>query len=73
MFPDPEDLPTPGDLLDLQRNPAFLLVLARLQRQTYAVRSKSSDDKEPAETEIDALGIIDRTFAEIERKGQSDA
>ena len=44
-FPDPPDRPTVADLLDLQRNPAFLLIVARLQRLAYQERRRSDKDK----------------------------
>lgn len=70
MFPDPQDRPTEADLSELEDNPAFLLVVARLQAATYKALSKSSDSE--TKEEIDALGIIDRTLSEIRAQKEEE-
>jgi hypothetical protein len=67
LFPEPQDKPTRADLLQLQENPAFLLILARLQQRAVVYRFPNDDEKLTTEARVaqgvnDALEVIDRVI-----------
>ena len=67
LFREPVDSPTRVDLHCHQQSPAFLLILARLQRRAVLNRFSVDDEKLTTEARIaqgvnDALEVIDRVI-----------
>jgi hypothetical protein len=68
QFPDPKDRPSPQDRLELEQNPAFLLMLARLQRLAVVGRRRSDKSKEDDEwiKEARIAQGVERALEEID-------
>jgi hypothetical protein len=72
LFPEPREKPTPGDLLELQANPAWKRALWRLQMAAYRKANKIPSDNDDLTKELrraegvnGALEQIQSDFDEI--------
>lgn len=77
LYPDPRVKITAADLRELEENPVFLLVLARLCRKAHLRHRLPSDDEWKltsavlrSEGALDMLRVINDTLAECRDKGE---